>query len=163
MVLLAVMLSATLECELAPWLADQAGAIRDSAHLVVEGTIVGLRLLPPGSGREVEVTISVARTWRESVSDSLIAHVVDYECGPELYFLGSYVLGLWREEKTPIVLAAVERWEAVDLVADLGGPLPLIGEAPKSIRWYVLPFAVFVVLLLLSVFLLTARRRASSR
>jgi len=158
MPLLVVALSVAVECQVAPWRADPAQAISDSADVIVEGIVSGVRLL---SRAEVdsasylrtpyEVTFVVDRSWRARVGRVITARVEDIECDPNPQFLNHEILGLmatddgwWIFTSVTPSSGAMPRDEVSALLAGLGPSLEPSAGHPLSTH---LPMEVLVGLL----------------
>ena len=95
MVILTLLLA--VECEVPPWYRDPVVALRDSADLVVKGWVTEIRTLDRlESGAEVEVSLAVDSAWRSATVTPLQVTIGSWECGPNLDYGRTYLVGVRR-------------------------------------------------------------------
>jgi len=93
--------SIALSCSAPPWRANQVQAMQDSADVIVEGFVIGVRMLRPPEVTEeeylwtpYEATILVERSWLQPLDSVVTVRVENIECDPNPWFLADEVLGL---------------------------------------------------------------------
>jgi hypothetical protein len=158
LLLLVAMMHPARECELSLWLRAPSIAIRDSADIVVHGTILGFEEADWDSWGSVE--IAVERSWREQVTDP-VKFLYDEECSPRLEIGETYYIGVFRYNGEPWVFAALADRDSTSLIAFLSRtnvlqPVPP-REHSRSLSWFVIG-GVGVI----AVATLLARRRRGS-
>jgi hypothetical protein len=146
------------ECELADWLHAPETAIRDSADIVIDGTVVGFD--EPSPQLHGTVQLEVRRSWREQ-TQRRVSFLYYEECGPRLEIGDAHIFGVFRYGDESWVLAALPDSQAAPLIAALAPSQVFVPYAPSApVRYGVAVIGFVAIAIVVAVVIRISTRHA---